>query len=164
MKYYDTFYGIKVSDYALKYGYLDYRTFAKCFDCVLCNRITEFEEYLYDNIICGDIEEYYYQGEEITKEDAEKLEEEGKEIERNFVDIFQFYIVSDNALELLKEAEEIVKPCKMTGKQWGDRLAKLEQYERKAREIQREQWQKARAWGMLDACELLDSPRTTKAR
>lgn len=62
------------------------------------------------------------------------------------------------------EPREIAKPCKMTGKQWADRLAKLKQYEEKAREIQREQWRKARAWGMLDACELLDSPTTKKAR
>ena len=62
------------------------------------------------------------------------------------------------------DPESVEKPHTMTGNQWAQRLAALKQYEEKARNLQREQWKKARAWGMLDACELLDSPRTTKAR
>lgn len=108
MKYYEYFYGHKVSDYALEYGRLDYATLSKCFDCVLCNNIPMVDSTIYDNVISGDFEEYFYEGEEITREEAEKLEEEGKEIERNYIDIFQFFIVSDNALELLKEAGEVV--------------------------------------------------------
>ena len=35
------FYGVKCSDYAIKNGYVDYRTLAKSFDAVLCNDITK---------------------------------------------------------------------------------------------------------------------------
>jgi len=108
-KYYDTFYGHKVSDYALKYGRLDYRTLSKCFDCVLCNNIVEVDEFLFDNVINGDLETFEDEdGNEITREEAEELEEQGKKTYSNYIDIFQYYIVSDNAKELLKEANEIV--------------------------------------------------------
>lgn len=108
-KYYDTFYGHKVSDYALKYGRLDYGTLSKCFDCVLCNNIGEVDNSIYDNIINGDLETFEDEnGNEITREEAEELEEQGKETYSNYVDIFQFFIVSDNAKELLKEANEII--------------------------------------------------------
>ena len=73
--------------------------------------------------------------------------------------IYQYY-----KTESPSEPQPVEKPQPMTGKQWAQRLAVLEAYEEKARNLQREQWKKARAWGMLDACELLDSPRTTKAR
>lgn len=109
VKYYDTFWGHKVSEEALKYGRLDYGTLAKCFDAVLCNRITEIDELLFDNLESGDLENYYNEeGEELTREEAEEAEERGEEITRNYVDIFQFFIVSSNALELLREAGEIV--------------------------------------------------------
>lgn len=35
------FYGNEISEYGLKYGYIDYRTLAKCGDMVLCNEITK---------------------------------------------------------------------------------------------------------------------------
>lgn len=108
-KYYDTFYGHKVSEYGLKNGRLDYATLSKCFDCVLCNNITELDEGLYDNIISGDLETFEdSEGNELTREEAEEREEQGEEINRNWVDIFQFFIVSDNAKYLLEEANEIV--------------------------------------------------------
>ena len=34
-----TFYGETVSDYGIEQGFVDYRTFAKCFNTVLCNEI-----------------------------------------------------------------------------------------------------------------------------
>lgn len=147
-KYYDTFWGFKVSDYALKYGRLDYRTLARCFDCVLCNNITEVDPYIFENIESGDFETFYYNGEEITRDQYEEIEselndkidelndkidelEESEEESENTQlraleqerdqleekrdsletcenEIFQYFIVSDNALSLLKEANEIV--------------------------------------------------------
>lgn len=107
--YYETFYGHKVSDYGLKYGRLDYLTLSKCFDCVLCNNIAEVDNSIYDNIINGDLETFEDDnGNELTREEAEELEENGEKVCSNYVDIFQFYIVSDNAKELLKEANEII--------------------------------------------------------
>ena len=108
-KYYETFYGHKVSDYALQYGRLDYLTLSKCFDCVLCNNIPEIDENLFCNVISGDLERFEDEnGEEITREEAEEREENGERIYSNWVDIFQYYIVSDNAKYLLEEAGEIV--------------------------------------------------------
>lgn len=128
-KYYDTFCGHKVSDYALKYGRLDYGTLAKCFDCVLCNNIPQVDGEIFDNIESGDFESFYYDGEEITREEyeerleeienkiaslsikenykeIEELEEEKDKFERLENEIFQYYIVSD--ISLLKECNELV--------------------------------------------------------
>ena len=130
-KYYDTFYGHKVSDYALKYGRLDYGTLAKCFDAILCNNIPQVDNEIFDNVESGDFESFYYDGEEITREkyeeeieelenkiaslsikenykEIEELEEEKDKFERCENDVFQWFIVSYNALELLKECGELV--------------------------------------------------------
>lgn len=141
-KYYDTFGGHKVSDYALQYGRLDYATMSKCFDAVLCNNIQEIDPYIFDNIESGDFESYYFKGEEITQEEYEEKREEIeeeiddlslidltelREEDRNKIsdrikalesdledfetyqnEVFQWFIVSDNAIDLLKEANELV--------------------------------------------------------
>ena len=108
-KYYDTFYGHKVSDYALKNGRLDYGTLAKCFDAVLCNNITEVDPEIWGNIESGDYMEYYDENwDEITREEYDELNEQGKETHEQMTDVFQWFIVSNNALELLKEAGELV--------------------------------------------------------
>lgn len=128
-KYYDTFWGHKVSDYGLENGRLDYGTLAKCFDCVLCNSIPQVDSEIFDNIESGDFESFYYDGEEITREEyeerleeienkiaslsikenykeIEELEEEKDKFERLENEIFQYYIVSD--ISLLKECNELV--------------------------------------------------------
>ena len=133
-KYYDTFYGHKVSDYALENGRLDYATLSKCFDCVLCNQITEVDPYIFDSVESGDFEDFYYNGEEITRaeyeakeeeieeaieeaeendneEEIERLEAERDNLEKCERDIFQYFIVSNNAIDLLKEAGELVFYC-----------------------------------------------------
>lgn len=108
-KYFETFCGHKVSDYGLQYGRLDYLTLSKCFDCVLCNKIADVDYMIFDNLISGDFERFKDEnGEELTREQAEEKEENGEKIYRNEIDIFQYYIVSDNAVDLLKEAHEIV--------------------------------------------------------
>lgn len=82
------FYGNKISDYGLEHGYVDYRTLAKCFDAVLNNDIiNKTQEIGYWDIVSG------------TDYDKETDE---------YTEIFQYYIVSDNAVEILQEANEIV--------------------------------------------------------
>lgn len=84
--HYEYFYGNKISDYGLKNGYVDYRTLAKAFDAVLNNNI--FEAYFDDWEL----------------ESGCDYDEETE----SYNDIFQYYIVSDNGAEILKEAGEIV--------------------------------------------------------
>lgn len=81
------FYGNKISDYGLKNGYVDYRTLAKAFDAVLNNNIFEAMDF----------------GEWELESDCDYDEET-----ESYEDIFQYYIVSDNGAEILKEAGEIV--------------------------------------------------------
>lgn len=87
-RYYTTFCGHTISDYGLQHGYVDYRTLAKCFDAVLCNNIFNRES----------------AWESIELISGSDYDEESD----TYVDVFQWYIVSDNAVELLKEASEIV--------------------------------------------------------
>lgn len=107
--YYKKFEGHKISEYGLEHGFLDYRTLAQCFDAVLCNNITEIDEFLFDNIESGSFWEYFDQdGNEISEEEHDQILGVGGFAEERQKDIFQFFIVSDNALYLLKEAGEIV--------------------------------------------------------
>lgn len=130
-KYYDTFYGHKVSSYALEHGRLDYGTLAKCFDAILCNNIPQVDGDIWCNIESGSLTRFYYDGEEISEEKYEEererieneieeeklydnrervdqLENELDKYEREDVDVFQFYLVSDSALHLLRECNELV--------------------------------------------------------
>lgn len=82
------FYGNKISDYGIKHGYVDYRTLAKAFNCVLNNSIyaAAWELGGWEQL-SGFIDN---QEQEYTPE------------------IFQFYIVDDNGAEILQEINEIV--------------------------------------------------------
>lgn len=82
------FYGNKISDYGLEHGYVDYRTLAKCFDAVLNNDIMQKT---------WDLGEW----ELVSGSDYDEEYEE-------YTEIYQYYIVSDNAVEILQEADEIV--------------------------------------------------------
>ena len=73
------FCGNRVSKYGRDHGYLDYGTFAKAFDAVLCNPIAD-KYCLWDDIVQG-----------FDDEDVD------------FPEIFQYYIVSDAGAELIKE-------------------------------------------------------------
>ena len=116
------FYGNKISDYGLERGYLDYRTLARAFDAVLCNNITNiFEMYdpgtqseteqingIIDNSDeIDELEERIAElDEELNAEEIEELEEqihELREEEETYHEIFQYYIVSENGAEILKE-------------------------------------------------------------
>lgn len=130
-----TFCGDEASDYAKEQGYLDYATFAKAFDAVLNNSIMEntceigFWEQ--ENGIIDNSEEVDALKEEITDienrlefltdeeiEEAQKLQEEinsiqeqieklEEEQERSYnQEIFQYYIVSDQGAEMIKQYTE----------------------------------------------------------
>lgn len=126
------FYGNKVSEYGLTHKRVDYRTLAKCFDAVLNNNIIGATGWEYWEQESGFIdysdeiealeEQIEELEEQITEESTEEqdeeitakideLREQIEELEEEQDDtpeIYQYYIVSDNAVEILKEANEIV--------------------------------------------------------
>lgn len=75
------FYGNKISDYGIENGYVDYDTLARSFDCILNNDIINKTS----NI--GYWEEY--NGSEYNGENDE------------YVDIYQFYIISESGAHIL---------------------------------------------------------------
>ena len=132
------FYGNEISDYGKENGYVDYRTLAKAFDAVytgdIINRTSEFfGEWELENgdyYMCCDTDgEEYTEAEayelidelqdklDELEEDEEANAEEIAELERrieklqdsHYQEVFQWFIISDNGAELLKEwTEEIV--------------------------------------------------------
>lgn len=133
------FCGHEVSEYGKQNGYIDYRTLSRAFDAVLCNNITSLfyadingqynEPEQVNGIIDNSdrIEELQEQIEELTDritedstpeedEETEKaiaaLQEEIEELEEeqeNTPEIFQYFIISDNGAEILKDyTDEIV--------------------------------------------------------
>lgn len=108
-KYYEYYGGNKVSEYGLQYGRVDYATLSKCFEAVLCNNIPEVDPMIWDNVESGELYQYFDSNDnEISYEEYLELEEAGEECYEITCEIFQYYIVSDNALYYLKEAEELV--------------------------------------------------------
>ena len=133
----DYFYGNKISEYGRKNGRVDYRTLAKAFDAVLNNDIMtktydigywDQESGLVDNsdeidelrdkiddleIEIADLEDGSdYDDKRAALEDKiSDLEDKISELEDEQDDtpeIYQWYIVSDNGAEILKEYNEIV--------------------------------------------------------
>lgn len=83
------FYGNKISDCGIKNGYVDYATLAKSFDCILNNDIMQ------KTADIGYWEEY--NGSEYNEEYDE------------YIDVYQYYIISDDGARILSECtEEIV--------------------------------------------------------
>lgn len=130
-----TFCGNEASDYAKEQGYLDYATFAKAFDAVLNNSIMEntCEIGFWDqeNGIIDNTEEVEALKEEITDienrlefltdeeiEETQMLQEEIDSIQEQIEEldeeqgrsynqeIFQYYIVSDQGAEMIKQYTE----------------------------------------------------------
>lgn len=130
-----TFCGNEASDYAKKCGRLDYATFAKAFDAVMNNNIMENtcevgfweqENGIIDNseevdalkeeitdienrlefLTDEEIEEAQMLQEEIgsIQEQIEELEEEQERLYNQ--EIFQYYIVSDQGAEMIKQYTE----------------------------------------------------------
>lgn len=79
--------GVKVSDYGLEHGYLDYRTLARLIgDCILNNSL---------------IEETRYEGWELVNGDDYREDE--------YVEIYQYYIISEYGYEFLSRyTDELV--------------------------------------------------------
>ena len=102
------FWGCELNEAELSNHRLSYRTLASQFDCVLCNEIATADESLYDNVVCGDLEIFYHNGEEITAEEARELEEQGEQIDSYYKDIYQYYIVNDGAKWYLEQCNELV--------------------------------------------------------
>ena len=132
------FCGNEASDYAKENGFLDYTTLAKAFDAVLNNDIIKntsdigywdiengSEEYYEDNngnIYTYDekeekvkeLEEKIEELEELETEEAEaQIKEIREDIEAledaHYEEIFQYFIISDNGAEILKDyTDEIV--------------------------------------------------------
>lgn len=115
-----TFCGNEASDYAKENGYLDYATFAKAFDAVMNNSIMENtceigyweqENGIIDN--SEEIEELEEQIEDLEEgfeeytDIQEKIDELKEEQEQSYnQDIFQYYIVSDQGAEMIKQYTE----------------------------------------------------------
>lgn len=106
-KYYEYYYGKKVSKYGLENGYVDYACLREAIGgCVLCNNM----EKRCLEVVSGEMFRYYdidngY--EEITREEAEELDMCC--IEEEPIDIYQWYIISDSGAQLLmRETDEIV--------------------------------------------------------
>ena len=132
--YGEYYYGNKVSDYGLEHGYVDYRTFAKAFDAVLANGLMEKTwELGYWEQVGGfvdntdEIEELREKIDALVKEreqdrkeipDREVMiseyEDEIENLERlqeeeiETMEIFQWYVVPDYAVDILAENNEIV--------------------------------------------------------
>lgn len=83
------FYGNKISDYGLEYGYVDYATLAKSFDAVLNNEIMgKTMDIGYWDIVSG------------TDYDEET---------DSYSEVFQWYIIDDNGAKILETwTDEIV--------------------------------------------------------
>ncbi|MDD6715734.1 MAG: hypothetical protein PUF49_05090 [Firmicutes bacterium] len=119
-KYYEYFYGNKVSDYGIENGYVDYATLAKSFDAV-CNNdiINKTSDIGYWEQVNGfidnseEIDELQDKINELETEQEEQEEQskvnELQEEQNNEPEIFQYYIISDNGADILKrETNEIV--------------------------------------------------------
>lgn len=134
------FYGNEISEYGQENGYVDYRTLAKAFDCVLNNYIIEktydvgyweqesgmvdnseeieelqekIDSIMYDISEMIDTDESFEDSEKHLAmvnqmEELQSEIEELKEEQDSMDEIFQYYIVSDNGAEILKEINEIV--------------------------------------------------------
>lgn len=89
------FFGNRVSDEALKAGYVDYSTLAKSFDAVLSNEIINLPEYVdYWELENGSDYTYYdVDGNETDEENAEDSEP---------VEVYQWFIISDRGAEILE--------------------------------------------------------------
>ena len=94
-----------------KKGYITYLTLAEQYvkDMVLCNNIENkyYEGFL--ELVNGEDKEYIYNGEKITIEEYQELEENGEYVEEKQTDIEQYYIINQNGAEfLIRNTNEIV--------------------------------------------------------
>ena len=132
-KYYEYFYGNKVSNYGIENGFVDYATLAKSFDAVLNNDIISktsdigYWEQVNGFIDHSDeidemqdkIDELETEQEESEQDKIDELQDKIDELQNkidelqeeqdNEPEILQCYIISDNGADILKrETNEIV--------------------------------------------------------
>lgn len=81
------FYGQEISAYGVEHNRVDYRALAKSFDAVLCNDITK----LFYSTIGGE----YVEPEIVNGSDYDEEND-------SYVDIFQYYIISNSGAKTLK--------------------------------------------------------------
>lgn len=93
-----------------KAGRITYQTLAELVgDMILCNNMADrYAEQL--ELISGDDENYYtIDWEEISREEYEQLEEEGKEVNSEPKEIYQYFIITDLGANFLQSyTNEIV--------------------------------------------------------
>ena len=122
-----TFWGRELNDYEIKNKRLSYATMAKCFNAVLCNNITEIDPDIICNIECGEV--FNIDGEKYTEKEREELIEklekekaiesreeqrdeleekikEAEDAESEIPEIYQWFIVDDEAKWILEKANE----------------------------------------------------------
>lgn len=114
------FYGHQISDYGLEYGYVDYKTLAEAFQCVLTNDIIPKTNGIvgYWEQVSGWIDNsdtIERLEEEIEEADDESLIEELQQKidelqqEQDYPpEVFQYYIVDYQGYEILSEIGEII--------------------------------------------------------
>lgn len=108
-----TYYGNPISAYGLEHGVVDYACLAQSFQHVLCNNIPDIDPSICDNVVSGMRCKYINEDtdEELTAEEYDALSEEEQNGYVEYLDmpeIFQYYIVGNNAEDILAEAGEIV--------------------------------------------------------
>lgn len=84
------FFGNEISKYGVEHGYVDYRTLAKSFDCIL------------NNDIMSVLENKGFYFEEVN---GNSYDEEND----SYIDIYQYYIITESGYRILSEyTNEIV--------------------------------------------------------
>lgn len=100
----------EIRDREEKTGRITYQTLAELVgDMILCNNMADrYAEQL--ELISGDDENYYtIDWEEISREEYEQLEEEGKEVNSEPKEIYQYFIITDFGANFLQSyTNEIV--------------------------------------------------------
>ena len=91
------FYGNKVSDYGLEHGYVDYRTLAEAFQCVLNDYIIEKTEG-----VVG-----YWEQISGWRDNDDCIDDNG-DYGDYVPDIYQWYIVDYNGATILQKVGEVV--------------------------------------------------------
>ena len=88
------FYGQEITEEEINNGYINYRTLANTFNCVLCNDITK--------LFYGTINGEHNEPELMNGSDYDKEND-------NYYDIFQYFIIDDKGYKILSHCtDEII--------------------------------------------------------
>ena len=106
-----TYYGKPISTYGQERGYVDYACLASTFNHVLCNNISEVDPYYFENLVSGCPYRYYNrETNDFVSEDEynEMSDTEQRDVAEELIEVYQYYIVDEGAVNILKEAGELV--------------------------------------------------------